>query len=142
MSRPKILLALAQAAFPALERALSLHADLLFADVLARATELLQARAGIAMVICGVDFDESRMFELLDYVRVRCPGVRFVGVRVRAGDVPPRVSVNAVGLALKALGAVDYIDFAKLAAELGDERAEEQVCRSLVGILEAGIGRA
>jgi hypothetical protein len=37
---------------------------------------------------------------------------------------------------------VDYIDFAKLAAELGDERAEEQVCRSLVGILEAGIGRA
>jgi hypothetical protein len=94
MSRPKILLALAQAAFPALERALSLHADLLFADVLARATELL------------------------------------------------RVSVNAVGLALKALGAVDYIDFAKLAAELGDERAEEQVCRSLVGILEAGIARA
>jgi len=90
------------------------------------------------MVVCGVHFDESRMFELLDYVRVRCPGVRFAGVRVLPEDIPRRLSVKAVGLALKALGAVDYIDFAKLAEELGDEHAEEPLRRSLIGILQRG----
>ena len=34
------------------------------------------------MVICGVYFDESRMYELLDYVRTRFPALPFLCARI------------------------------------------------------------
>ena len=67
--KPQVMAACPPFAYPTLERALGKDFELVPVNNLADAQALLERNRDWAMVICGVYFDESRMYELLDYAR-------------------------------------------------------------------------
>ena len=119
---------------PTLDRVLSAHVDLTFVNSLNAARDALRTNLDLAMVICGVHFDESRMYDLLDYAQRERADMPFVCVRVLEAELA-RASHERLGFALKAAGAVDLIDFATLVIERGrtaaEQRLETEVLRRL-----------
>jgi hypothetical protein len=61
---PKVLAACPPFAFPVLEKALGSCVDLLAANSLDKALEALRGDARPEAIVCGVHFDDSRMFDL------------------------------------------------------------------------------
>jgi hypothetical protein len=94
------------------------------------AQEKLKTNPHVALVLCGVHFDESRMYDLLRYVRGELPRLPFVCCRVLSSEIPA-ISREAIELAATTLGASVFIDVPTLSQELGNEQADEQF-RSLV----------
>ena len=78
------------------------------------------------LVLCGVYFDRSAMFDLLQFVDRRLP---VLCCRILAFEMPP-VSREALRIACESLGA-RYVDLPALAGERGDEAARAEL-RSLV----------
>jgi hypothetical protein len=134
----KLLAAFPPLAIPSLERVLGGEVDFLPVHSLRHAKALLQANgAGISLVACGVHFDESRMFDLLRYVRESYPGIPFVCCRVLETRVSRRF-IEAAALSATNLGAVTFFDLPGRAAAIGREAAEQE----LRGVLfRAGQGR-
>lgn len=126
MAKPKVLAACPPSAIPTLDRILSAHVDLTFVNSLNAARDTLRTNADVAMVICGVHFDESRIYDLLEYARRERPEVPFLCIRILDAE-RARACRECVGLALKAAGAVDLIDFAALVIELGRTAAEQRL---------------
>lgn len=91
---------------------------------------LSQARRAITerydLVVIGVYFDDSQMFELVRAIRAdeRCAEVPILVVRGRTGFTA--VSARALEVALKALGADEFIDLALL----GDDAAGNSALRA------------
>src|SRR5690349_10745568 len=107
--KPRVLVACPPFAFPTVERALGAHADLMYVNRLMTARAELLAHDDISMVVCGVQFDESRMFDLLQFVRRERSDVPFVCIRVLdEGD--SRMASDAIATAVKALGGVGFVD--------------------------------
>jgi CheY-like chemotaxis protein len=126
MSKPKVLVATTPAGSPLVEGLLAPHAELVCVNTLADALAALRSHADIAMVVCGVHFDESRMYDLLEFARRRLPEVPFVCVRARQTEIS-RISRQSIAIATKALGAVEYMDFAAAVAEIGRKAAEQRL---------------
>ncbi len=124
MRKPRILAACPRLGLRTLERIFAGHAELVFVNTLAGARDVLAANGDIAMVICSVHFDESRMYELLDYARHTFPCLPFVCVRVLDGEMS-RASGDAIALAAETLGAAAYVDYVAAMATDGREAAEE-----------------
>jgi hypothetical protein len=89
------------------------------------AQEKLRTNPRISLILCGVHFDESRMYDLLRYVRGEFPRLPFVCCRVLSSEIPA-ISREAIELAAKTLGAAIFIDVSTLSQELGNEQADEQ----------------
>jgi DNA-binding response OmpR family regulator len=91
---------------------------------------LSQARRALAerydLVVIGVYFDDSQMFDLVREIRAdpRCAGVPILGVRARTGFTS--VSARALEVTLKALAADEFIDLALL----GDDAAGNSALRA------------
>lgn len=111
---------------PTLERVVGSHVRITFVNALPAARDVLRTNANLAMVTCGVHFDDSRMYDLLDYVRRERPDVSFLSVRILDAELP-RASREGTELALRMAGAAAFIDFASLIIERGRIAAEQQL---------------
>lgn len=123
MGKPRVLAACPLSGLRTLERVLAPHAELVFVNTLAGARDVLFANRDVSLVICSVHFDESRMYELLDYARRSFPQLPFICARVLDGDVS-RIAADAIALAVESLGAAAYVDFAASVASDGPDIAE------------------
>ena len=100
------------------------QADVLEADTLERAIAKLKTEAPIHLVCSTVFFDESRMFDLLRWVKVELPHIPFICSRARPKDMP-RISLEAVRIAADSLGAATFIDIPSLEGEKPIERLRQ-----------------
>lgn len=123
IGKPRVLAACPLSALRTVERVLGRHTELVFVSTLAGARDVLYANRDISMVVCSIQFDESRMYELLDYARSGFPQIPFVCVRMLDGDLS-RIAADTIALAVETLGAAAYIDFAACVATDGRAMAE------------------
>jgi hypothetical protein len=84
--------------------------ELVFVRTMVQALAKLR-RDGFSFVVIGVHFDESRMFELLSYVR-SLPGYAEVPVVCVQGleFAMPESVTRTVDMAVKALGGTAFVD--------------------------------
>ncbi len=75
----------------------------------------LERHQRIALIICTVAFDDSRLFEFLQLVRDReaTRDIPFIGCRVIA-SVLSDDSIDRLGQAFKFFGATEFVDIARL----------------------------
>jgi hypothetical protein len=124
MRKPRVLTACRPLAVRTLKSILTRHADLMFVHSLAGAKDVLIANPDIEMAICGVHFDGSRMYELLEYAHLNFPYLPFICVRILNGDIL-EMSRDLVALAAESLGAAAYVDFAASMADEGPDIAQQ-----------------
>ena len=98
----------------------------MFTNSLAEAQKLIRTTRDLAMVICGLYFDQARMHELLEFVRREFPKVPFLGVRMLQNE-SRRVSTRAAIAAAEVLGAVGFVDFVKISQDAGPGEAERHL---------------
>ncbi len=122
-----------------LERVLGNDVDFVFVNTLSLAREALVGNPRLQLIICGVHFDESRMYDLLSYVRQRHPHVRFLCVRVLDAEMSA-VSRESVRMAMESLGA-RLVDYAGHAAVHGVEAADEQLRAAVLPSLHSAQAR-
>ena len=131
MVKPQALTPCPPFAYPTLERALGADLELIPVTTLADAVGMLERNRDLSVVICGVHFDESRMYDLLRCVRSRFPQLPFVCVRILNAELP-RISLEAIELAARTLGAAAFIDFPDLVAQRGEKEAEQELRRAVL----------
>lgn len=136
-SRPDVLAAVPSPALPFVEKALGGYVNLVPARSYDDAVRQLLANENIALVISGAFFDESRMFDLLHWVRDKRPSVGFLCCRILPTEIP-KVSLEALKIACHALGG-DFIDLPLLERQYGIERVESEF-RARV-LANVGLGR-
>ena len=129
----RILAAVPPPAFPFLERALGGHVRLIPCHTYDDATRRLRRDEGLALVICGVYFDRSRMFELLQYADGRLP---FICCRILPFETPA-ISVEALRIACESLGAV-FLDLPSLQQRCGADGADAQLLSHVLRAMEGG----
>jgi hypothetical protein len=129
--KPQVLAACPPFAYPTLERALGKDLELLPVSTLADAEAMLGRNRDLAMVICGVHFDESRMYELLRYAHSRFPQLPFVCVRILESQLQ-RISLNAIEIAARMLGAATFIDYPTLAEQRGTRAADQELRQAVL----------
>jgi|SRR5688572_12174020 DNA-binding NtrC family response regulator len=125
-TRRKILAAMRQEGAVAVERALGRYVEVVPAYTFEDAVRRLQSHE-ISLVLCGIYFDQTRMFDLLRFVKGKHPGLRFVCCRIGQSEVP-EVTLEAVGIAAKSMGAEEFVDMPLLRPD----PATDQEFRSLV----------
>jgi hypothetical protein len=132
--KARILAACARQAYTRLFAILS-DCELALVSTLADADAALKA-GGFNLVMIGLHFDESRMFELLHDVRAdakyeRVPVVCFRGIIASDGDVD--FTLEAVQAACKAMGANAFFDLMAFTDDaLGNAAIRKLVDRFLV----------
>jgi hypothetical protein len=107
-ARRKILAAMRQEGTVAVERALGRYADVVPAYTFERAVARLEAR-DINLVLCGMYFAETRMFDLLRLVKEKYPALPVVCCRIGQSEVP-EVTLEAVGIAARSMGAEEFVN--------------------------------
>ncbi|MBI4522428.1 MAG: hypothetical protein HY695_01305 [Deltaproteobacteria bacterium] len=133
--KPRILLACAPEPYTRLFAILS-GRELTFVSTLTDAHAALKADH-FDMIMIGVHFDESRMFDLLRYVRAdakydRVPVVCFRGITVP--NAKGKVVLEAVEVACKAMGANAFFDLMGFA----DDTVGNAAVRKIIdGFLES-----
>jgi hypothetical protein len=125
-SMPRVLLAARPVARELFRTALSGHADLIETTTLQESLLYLKNEPPPALVCCTVLFDESRMFDLLRWVKVELPGVAFICARALARDLT-KFTIEAVEIASRSLGATAFIDVPALTSKYGDAEARERL---------------
>jgi hypothetical protein len=108
--KPTILLAMRPQGAVAVTRAIGEYAQLARAATYVEAVAELRANSTIHLVICGIYFDEIRMFDLLRFVRHERPGLPVICARLGDTEVPP-VALEATGIAATTMGAAAFIDY-------------------------------
>jgi hypothetical protein len=123
---PRVLLAARPVAREPFRTALIGHADLIETETLHESLLHLKHEPPPALVCCTVLFDESRMFELLRWVKAELPTVAFICARALAWDLT-KFTIEAVEIASKSLGATAFIDVPAWTKKYGDAGARERL---------------
>jgi hypothetical protein len=122
--RPRILVAGTQHAFDLCTRVLGGDAAVLCAGSLREALATLDD--SIALIVCSVRFDESRMFEFLHALQSHPTAKEIPVICVRTGQAPlPPSTYDAIAAATEALGVQDFLDMHGLQQRLGEPAADE-----------------
>lgn len=129
-SKPHVLAAFTRHVFPYLEKTTGHYVEVISVHTVGDALQRLHEDRSIALVLCGVYFDGSRMFELMRQVKEINPQLPFIACRILPSLELPRVSIEALTIALDSLGAC-YVDVPQLEEKYGHEAAEAEF-RSLV----------
>jgi CheY-like chemotaxis protein len=129
VTKPRVLAAFTRHVFPYLEKTVGHYVDVISVRTVEEALERLREDRSIVLVLCGVFFNGSRMFELLRDVRQLNPKLPFIACRILPIDLP-QVSIEALTIALETLDA-RYIDVPLLEGKYGREQAEAEF-RSIV----------
>jgi DNA-binding NtrC family response regulator len=114
--KPVILAAVRPQGGVAVRRALGEYAEVVPVYAYGDAVSALRERRDIDLVLCGMFFDETRALDLLRFVRDEGPMVPFVACRIGGRAVAP-VTVEAMGIAAKSMGAAAFIDMPLLDAD-------------------------
>jgi len=128
MVKPQVLAACPDFALPIIERSLGPDVELVVASRLESAQRIVAGNHDLRLVLCGVHFDESRMYDLLRYTRKASPDLPFICVRALDAEIP-RISREAIRIAAESLGAVAFIDHATLSGEQGVATADAELRR-------------
>ena len=112
-----------------LEKTVGHYVDVVSVRTVEDALQRLHEDQSIALVLCGVYFNGSRMFELMGHVKQINPQLPFIACRILPLEMP-RVSIEALTIALQSLGA-RYVDVPLLEEKYGPEQAEAEF-RSVV----------
>jgi CheY-like chemotaxis protein len=123
-NKPRVLAAFTHHIIPYLERALGSYVDVVSVHTVEEALRRLEDDRLIALVLCGVFFNESRMFELMREVRTINPRLPFIACRILPLELP-RVSIEALTIALETLGA-RYVDVPRLEELYGPDQAQSE----------------
>jgi DNA-binding NtrC family response regulator len=107
--------------------------DLVFVRTLDQAQQAL-ARAQFALVLIGVHFDESRMFDLLSYMRIAMPRLPVVCCAMMQTQLS-EAAMHDLTVAARELGAVDFIDMRQLAS--ADYRTRNEFAERIISRLAA-----
>jgi hypothetical protein len=134
MTNPNVLAACPPFALPTLHKVLGAYVRFVPVASLEAAKTALASNPRIALVLCGVHFDESRMYELLQHARRLFAHIPFVCVRVLDAEIP-RVSREALRIAAESLGATAFIDLPTLVSQIGNEAAERELRNVVLGHL-------
>ena len=127
--KPRVLAAFTRHVIPYLEKTVGHYVDVVSVRTVEDALERLREDPSIALVLCGVYFNGSRMFELMRHVKQINPQLPFIACRILPLELP-RVSIEALAIALQSLGAC-YVDVPQLEEKYGHENSEAEF-RSLV----------
>lgn len=98
------------------------------------------ARSHFDLILCGVNFDESRMFDLLHHAKSD-PGTKtipFVCIKVFEGILHTG-SYDSVKQAGTLMGGTAFIDLAQWEKELGKEQAEALLRNTLHQLMPVKI---
>ena len=117
-SKPHILVAARALAFDVLHDCLDDSMDLIAADTLDKALRLLEEREDIDLIVVTVNFDESRMFDLLRLAVAKYKEIPVVCCRAFDLDAA-RVSLEALRIASETLGAASFIDLSAMQKRVG-----------------------
>lgn len=92
---------------------------------------------GVDMVVCGIHFDDSRMFDLLRYARAdpRFRPVPFICFRDLESELAPAL-FESLDIACTALGAAAFVDLFTLKKRHGIADADAAFRRILLDRLE------
>src|SRR5690242_20234675 len=115
--KPRVLLAARKIARRPFIEALDGEVSFLEAETLEQAVTTLKNDPDIDAVCCTLYFDESRMFDLVRWVRSNRDQIRVICARALPKDLPT-ISLQAVDIASASLGAA-FIDFPELVRTLG-----------------------
>jgi len=131
---PRALAAFPPFALELAERVLANDLELVPVKTMADAVNALAAHSDFRVVLCGVHFDESRMYDLLQHVRTAYPALPFLCCRILDSEIP-RISREAIRIAAESLGATFFIDLPALAKDLGAQDAERRFRTLVLGML-------
>ena len=123
-NKPQVLAAFTHQVIPYLERALGSYVDVVSVHTVEEALKRLEDDRLITLVLCGVFFNGSRMFELMREVRRINPQLPFVACRILPLELP-RVSIEALTIALESLAA-RYVDVPRLEEMYGPDQAQSE----------------
>ncbi len=123
----KILLAVAPTAMPMMIHGFPPKHDLVPCLTLEEA-EVVLCKEDIDLVVCGVYFDENRMFDLLRFAQSD-PSVNAIPILcVKAlPDMLGSTFLQAVDIAARALGARKFVDFSEWLLQVGENEAFERL---------------
>ena len=124
-AKPHILVAARPHAFDILRGCLGDAMDLIAAGTLDQALRLLEERHDIDLIIVTVNFDESRMFDLVRLAVAKYREIPVVCCRAFDGDAA-RVSLEALRIAAESLGAACFIDLPAMQNRVGKARLASQ----------------
>jgi DNA-binding NtrC family response regulator len=108
-ARPRVLCAIRPEGAVAVERAVGRYVEVVPVYTYEDAIRRLESDAGIKLILCGMYFAQTRMFDLLRAARDRHPGIPFVCCRIGESEIP-QVTLEAVGIAAKSMGALEFIN--------------------------------
>lgn len=129
--KARILAALRPEGVVAVERALGQFAEIVPVYAYDEAARRLESGADIDLVLCGIYFAQTRMFDLLRFVREKHADIPFVACRI--GDTElPNVTLEAVGIASRSMGAAAFINMPLLRRDdASDQEFRSQVLRHM-----------
>lgn len=127
---PRVLLADVAEDFPTIERILGPDVAVVRAERLDDALGAMTS--GLDLVLCGIHFDDSRMFDLLRYAKADpvLRGVPFLCFRDRASELAPTL-FEGLDIACRALGGVGFVDLIALRRRVGAAQGDAEF-RALV----------
>ncbi|MDQ9172188.1 hypothetical protein Q8A64_17390 [Oxalobacteraceae bacterium R-40] len=136
----KILLAVRPVDLQAVSSVLGVEFDLIICYTLEQAIAHLDDE--VALIVCGVRFDQGSMFELLSAARTN-PHTKWVPYYLIIGeDIKYSASIlEGIYKAAAVRGVTGCIELAKLTSELGKEHTYERVRERLRQLLPASGNR-
>jgi CheY-like chemotaxis protein len=135
----KMLAAIPSDGTEVLRRAMGSAVDLLPAVTMQEA--LAVARQGVDVIVCGIHFDDSRMFELLRTIKADSDlrRVPFICVRLVGSNLAPTL-VQSLEISCELLGAADFIDLYSLERTHGPQQAEAVLSRLILAAAGKSAG--
>jgi DNA-binding NtrC family response regulator len=121
---PKVLAANTPAGYSIIEAAFAGKAELIHVKTVEEAAGRLVS--GVDLVLCGMHFDDSRMFDLLREANRIAPNVPVVCCRL-SGSVLTQAALEAMVSASAQLGARDFLDRTVLEEKYGENWKTEFV---------------
>lgn len=130
-----ILLAAAPSSSAQIAEALGDAHRISYADDLAHAKRQLEQDCDL--IVCGLYFDESRMFDLLRYAKAeeQLRRIPFLAIKATEGELSPTLQ-QSIEIACAALGAEKFFELTKAERELGKDGARQRLRALLARLLE------
>src|SRR5437868_15291159 len=132
-AKPRLLVAATEVGYVHARRILLEHFDLVAAFSMGQALSSLK-HSQIEAVLCTMQFDESRMIDLLVEARRLAPEIPFVCCRLLATPLSDEVLAGIVR-AVKLNGALDLLDYVVLRSRHGVLEADKKFSEELLALV-------
>lgn len=124
-------------AFGMLRRVLPAGIPLVHAATMADAHAALRNQP--CLVICGCEFDESGMYDLLRHVKAQHPDTPFLAIRCIPGEMLlDDTAYDSVKMAVTALGGDGFVDFVWWRGLHGEEEAARRLAQVVDDLVARG----